>query len=134
MVTDLGGAGDRRLLQFVLDAPGAELPVDLTVIYRETYVRAGRGWSLTKYTYDCVQRTAPWRLAYHRHDVATRRDVAHAHCNRGVVGAASGPGPEAGHLRATEIALLEAHAEFMRRYAADLGPDCDRFLPLRVPR
>lgn len=65
------------------------------------------------------------------HDLAGSRRVMHAHCEP----ATDIPETErSAHLRAVEYELREAHAAFMRLYAAELAPDCEGFLPLAVDR
>ena len=131
-IRDIGAAGDVRLVEFLVDAPGSDLPTDVRLLYREYYRRAGRGrWHIAKYTYEYVDLRSGRRLAYHLHDLLPRRLVPHAHCGSAVVDASQEPRE---HFRAVEYDLREAHEAFMRLYAADLDPDCAAFLPLDVDR
>jgi hypothetical protein len=131
-VGDYGSAGVRRLLEFALDAPGQDLPVEIKARYREYYRRARPGeWHLAKYHYECFDVARGRRLAYHLHDIGTRRLVAHAHCED-ATDLAEVEGSH--HLRAIELDLREAHSEFMALWASDTAPDCNRLLPLGITR
>jgi hypothetical protein len=74
------------------------------------------------------------RLAYHLHDIGSRPQVAHAHCERTTSLPLQTELGRAHHIRATEFGLREAHAEFMRLWASDHPPDCGAFHPLKVRR
>lgn len=128
---DAGGALDRRLLEFSLEAPGDGWPAQVKVLYREHYRRSGKTWDIAKYTYEYFDVARLQRLAYHMHDIRPRVLVAHAHCGgaRGVDEAETSD-----HLRATEMDLREAHHEFMSLWAAESAPDCGAFRPLEVDR
>lgn len=118
------GRGERdRALRFELHAPGHGLTIDGTFIYAEWYHRVPRGWRLTRYHYDYVDRRLGGRLGYHWHVLAGRLAAYHAHCEQ-VPGA-----PAFQHYRAYEVDLLEAHEEFVRRYAEEAPIDCSRFRP-----
>ena len=131
-IADDGAAGDRRLLEFTLDAPGQDLPVEITARYAEYYRRRTPGsWILAKYHYEYLDIGHRRRLAYHMHDVGSRALVPHAHCERATE-LDVGEGPH--HLRAVELELREAHERFMRLYASGRAADCDAFLPLELPR
>lgn len=130
-VEDVGGAGSRRLIQFVLAAPGYPCAVEIAALYREYYRRDRTGrWSLAKYTYEYRDYVRNARLAYHLHGLGGPRLVPHAHCER----EAEPDDEEAGHLRATAFDLVEANTQFMRLHAADAVPDCGAFLPLEIRR
>lgn len=131
-ITDDGAANDRQLLEFTLDAPGQDLPVEIRARYAEYYRRQPPGdWSLAKYHYEYLDIGHRRRLAFHMHDIGTRAQVPHAHCERATE-LAVGESPH--HLRAVELDLREAHERFMGLYAAARPPDCGFFLPLEVPR
>lgn len=131
-VLDLGGDRDRRLLEFALEAPGHDLPVDVRARYREHYRRTPSGdWHLARYSYEYLDVRRGARLAHHLHDIGPRPRVPHAHCEDAVELATR----EGTHrLRAVEIDLREAHVQFMRLYASDSPPDCAAFLPLEIRR
>lgn len=131
-ITDAGAAGDRRLIEFVLDAPGQELPVAIQARYAEYYRRRHTGdWLIAKYHYEYLDLGHRRRLAYHMHDIGSRVMVPHAHCEQATdLDLPEGPH----HLRAVELELREAHELFMGLYAAGRAPDCGAFLPLDVPR
>jgi hypothetical protein len=131
-ISDVGGARDRRLLEFSLEAPGEELPIEIRARYREYYRRGRRGhWDIAKYHYAYLDLARAKRLAYHLHDIGPRKLVPHAHCEdaRDFVDEES-----AHHLRAVELDLREAHEEFMALWASDAAPDCAQFRPLDVQR
>lgn len=131
-VDDAGAATNRRRMEFLLRAPGYDLPDEALVRYREYYLLAKRGdWLLVKYTYEFVDLVHERRLAYHLHDIGRRRLVPHAHCES--VGSLDDV-ESAHHLRAVELDLREAHTEFMRLYASGNPVDCEAFLPLEVRR
>ena len=129
--SDVGGARDRRLLEFALEAPGEALPVQVKARYREYYRRGPRGWDIRKYTYEYLDVSRAQRLAYHLHDFGRRSLVAHAHCESAID---LGDEETSHHLRATELDLREAHEEFMSLWASNVPPDCARFRPLEVER
>lgn len=131
-ITDDGAAGDRRRIEFALEAPGQDLPVEVRARYAEYYRRQSSGeWLIAKYHYEYLDIGHRRRLAYHMHDLGSRVLVPHAHC---------GPATDLDereslhHLRAVELDLREAHQQFMGLYAAGRAPDCGAFLPLAVPR
>ncbi|HUQ77536.1 MAG TPA: hypothetical protein VM427_01520 [Patescibacteria group bacterium] len=131
-VGDQGDRTERRLIEFSLESPGSDLPVDVKTRYREWYSRdAPRTWDLDKYTYEYLDVLHAKRLAFHLHDIGEQRRVFHAHCED-----ASEMGDEESprHLRAMAYDLREAHERFMRLYASDERPDCISMLPLRIPR
>lgn len=131
-VHDLGASTDRRLIEFMLHAPGQDLTDEVVTRYREYYGITKNGdWLMTKYTYEFLDLVHGRRLAFHLHDIGRRRLVPHAHCES-VATLADAEGPH--HLRAIEWELREAHSEFMRLYASGNRPDCEGFLPLEVPR
>ena len=132
LASDSGSSRSRRLLEFELLAPGGELAVEVEAIFREYYRRTSSDeWDIAKYTYEYLDRVQGWRLAFHMHDIGGSPRVMHAHCES----AFDIPDMERSeHLRAVEYELREAHAEFMRLYAAELAPDCARLLPLAVDR
>lgn len=123
-VADSGRARRNRLLQFVLRAPGHALPERAIFVYSEWYARLPRGWRIMRYHYDYVDRRSGARLGYHWHPVTRRSAVHHAHCEA-TLGL-----PVSEHYRWYEIDLLEAHDEFVRRYASDERIDCSGFRPL----
>lgn len=131
-VNDLGASTDRRLVEFILHAPGQDLPDEVVTRYREYYgITEGGDWLLAKYAYEFLDVVHERRLAYHLHDIGRRHLVPHAHCDGvGTLDDAESPH----HLRAVEFELREAHTEFMRLYASGSRPDCEAFLPLEVPR
>ena len=130
-VLDLGGDRDRRLLEFSLEAPGHDLPVEIRARYGEYYRRRGGRWLLAKYHYEYLDVAHGARLAYHLHDIGPRRLVAHAHCDDATTLATS----EGKHqLRAVELDLREAHMQFMRLYASNVPPDCAALLSLEIRR
>lgn len=132
VATDSGRRRDRRLLEFSVLAPGGGLIAEAKELFREYYRRSSSGdWEVVKYTYEYLDIQRSRRLAFHVHDLAGRKRVAHAHCED------STDIPEterSAHLRAIEYEAREAHAVFMRLYAAGVAPDCDDFLPLEVDR
>ena len=130
-VLDLGGDRDRRLLEFSLEAPGHDLPVEARARYREYFRRRGGRWHLAKYHYEYVDIARGARLAYHLHDIGPRRLVAHAHCDDASA-LSIDEGPH--QLRAVELDLREVHMQFMRLYASGVPPDCAAFLPLEIRR
>jgi len=131
-VDDLGGAGSLRLLQFALEAPGESLPIEVKAMYREYYSHRRDGdWDIAKYTYEYLDVARTKRLAYHLHNVGTRRHVPHAHCEA----ATNLPDDEdRHHFRAVELELREAHEEFMRLWASGTEPDCRTMRPLEIQR
>ncbi len=130
-VSDLGGLGTRRSLEFALEAPGQGLPTDVKVRYSEYYRRTSGDWDITKYHYEYFDIGRGKRLAYHLHDIGPRRMVPHAHCEDSTELASQ---EDAHHLRAVELDLREAHQQFMKLYASDSAPDCAEFLPLEISR
>ena len=131
-ITDDGAAGDRRLIEFALEAPGQDLPVEIRARYAEYYRRQRSGdWLIAKYHYEYLDIGHRRRLAYHMHDIGSRVLVPHAHCEPATA-LAEGECPH--HLRAVELDLREAHEQFMGLFAAGREPDCGAFLPLEVPR
>jgi hypothetical protein len=128
-VLDLGGDRDRRLVEFSLEAPGHDLPVEIRTRYGECYRRRGGRWLLAKYHYEYLDFARGARLAYHLHDIGPRRLVAHAHCDDATTFSTD----ERKHqLRSVELDLREAHLQFMRLWASDRPADCAAFLPLEV--
>lgn len=123
-LVDSGRAGRHRRLRFVLAAPGQGLPDEAVFIYAEWYQRISRGWRMTRYQYDYLDRGRGGRLAYHWHALKQRTPILHAHCEERL-GAAATP-----HYRAYELSLLEAHEEFARLDAADASIDCSPFRSL----
>ena len=130
-VLDLGGDRDRRILEFSLEAPGHDLPVEIRARYGEYYRRRGGCWLLATYHYEYVDVARARRLAYHLHDLGSRTLVPHAHCEDAAV-LSSHEGTH--QLRAVELDLREAHMQFMRLYASDVPPDCAALLPLEIRR
>jgi hypothetical protein len=129
---DDGAEGPHRVVEFALEAPGHDLPVDVKTRYREYYRRQRSGdWLIAKYHYEYLDLMHGARLAYHMHDIGGRGSVPHAHCEPATDLADV---ERAHHLRAIELDLREAHEQFMSLYAADREPDCSAFLPLVVPR
>jgi hypothetical protein len=131
-VSDFGGRGGRRLLEFAIEAPGEALPAEVRTSYREYYRRIRNGdWHIAKYHYEYLDITRARRLAFHLHDIGPRKLVPHAHCDE----AEDLPDEEGTHrFRALELDLREAHETFMRLWATDTAPDCGALLPLEVPR
>ena len=130
-VRDLGGDRERRLLEFSLEAPGHDLPVEIRARYGEYYRRRSGRWLLVKYHYEYLDIARGARLAYHLHDIGPRRLVAHAHCDDATTLATN----EGKHqLRAVELDLREVHMQFMQLYASNVPPDCAAFLPLEIRR
>lgn len=129
---DSGSRRQRRLLEFEMLAPGGGLAIEAQAVFREYYQRTSSDeWDAAKYTYEYLDRVRGWRLAFHMHDLAGSPRVMHAHCEP----AFDIPDTERSeHLRAIEFELREAHAEFMRLYAAELAPDCAGYLPLAIDR
>ena len=131
-VEDVGSAGAVRGLGFVLKVPGDPCNLEVKATYRERYLRVPRGgWEIAKYTYEYLDLTRGWRLAYHLHDLDGRKRIPHAHCEPIVDPDVL---DESRHLRATEYELLEAHAEFMKLFALGVPPDCKALRPLVVRR
>ncbi len=131
-VRDLGGDRERRLLEFSLEAPGQDLPVEVRAEYGEYYRRRrGGSWLLVGYRYEYLDIARVQRLAYHMHDIGRLLRVPHAHCEDAI----DPPDVEGTrHLRAVELDLREAHMRFMHLYASDTPPDCSGFLPLEIRR
>lgn len=132
VASDNGRARVRRLLEFSVVAPGGGLAAEAKELFREYFERNRPGeWEIVKYTYEYLDVGRGARLAFHVHDLDTRKRVAHAHCED----AFEIPDDErSAHLRAVEYELREAHDVFMRLFAADEPPDCGSFLPLEVDR
>jgi hypothetical protein len=131
-VIDYGAAVERRFIEFALEAPGRDLPVDVKARYREYYrLRSSGDWLLAKYHYEYLDVIHGKRLAYHVHDIGRRRLVPHAHCEP-AADLSEDESPH--HLRAIELDLREAHELFMALYAAGREPDCGAFFPLDLPR
>ena len=97
---------------------------EATFSYAEWYHRVSRGWRLTRYQYEYIDRRRGGRLAYHWHALRRRDPIHHAHCEERL-GAAVSP-----HYRAYDLSLLEAHEEFAILYAADASFDCSALRPL----
>lgn len=123
-LVDSGRERRSRSLRFELHAPGHGLPVQGTFVYAEWYQRVARGWRLTRYQYDYLDRRLGGRLGYHWHVLAGRRAAHHAHCER-LLGE-----PTVQHYRAYEVDLLEAHEEFVQLHAADEPIDCSGLRPM----
>jgi hypothetical protein len=123
-LVDSGRGRRDRQLRFVVAAPGHELADEAAFTYTEWYRRVARGWQLTRYQYDYLDRRKGARLAYHWHALARRPPIYHAHCEERL-GLATHP-----HYRAYELDLLEAHEEFANLYAADEAVDCSTLRPL----
>lgn len=117
-VADSGRLRRNRLLRFELRAPGLALPEQALFVYSEWYARVPQGWRISRYHYDYLDRRAGSRLGYHWHPVTRRSPVHHAHCEE-TLGL-----PAADHYRWYEIDLLEAHDEFVYRYASEERIDC----------
>lgn len=132
VATDAGRKRRGRMLEFSVVAPGGGLETEAKELLREYYELHGSGiWEIVKYTYEYVDVVRGARLAFHVHDIAGRKRVAHAHCE----GSFEIPDDERSpHLRAVEYELREAHEVFMRHLAAGAAPDCDQYLPLEVDR
>lgn len=126
-VIDSGRGRRYRLLRFEVAAPGLGLAIEGTFIYAEWYQRVTRGWRLTRYHYDYLDRRHGGRLGYHWHSLTRRSPVFHAHCEHrlGV--------RTVDHYRAYEVDLLEAHQEFARLYARGESISCSGFRPLTQP-
>lgn len=134
-VADIGSRTNARMLEFVLECPGAELPAEVHARYREYYRREqGSGWDLAKYAYEYIDVNRSRRLAYHMHDIGPRHRVPHAHCEGAKSLAGERSRDDRHQLRMVELDLREAHEEFMRLWAADRAPDCARFRPLDIRR
>jgi hypothetical protein len=132
VAADLGRATSRRQLEFSVLAPGGGLEVEGRELFREYYRRNAPGtWEFIKYTYEYLDTVRGARLAFHVHDIGTRKRVAHAHCEDSFD---IPEGERSAHLRATEYELREAHDVFMSLLAANERPDCGSFLPLEVDR
>jgi len=123
-LVDSGRARRDRKLRFVVAAPGNGLADEAAFMYAEWYQRVARGWRLTRYQYDYLDRRNGARVAYHWHSLTRRSPIYHAHCEERL-GAATNP-----HYRAYELDLLEAHEEFVTLYAADESIDCSTLRPL----
>ena len=131
-VGDLGERTERRQIEFYLESPGSDLPVDVKTRYREWYSRDAHGnWDIDKYTYEYLDVLHTKRLAFHLHDIGEQTRVPHAHCEDA---SEMGDDESPYHLRAVAYDLREAHERFMRLYAADERPDCISMLPLRIQR
>jgi hypothetical protein len=117
------GRRDRRL-RFVVAAPGHGLADEATFIYAEWHRRVARGWRLTRYQYEYVDRRNDARFAYHWHSLTRRSPVYHAHCEEDL------SAPRIPHYRAYALDLLEAHQEFATLYAAGESIDCSTLRPL----
>jgi len=123
-IVDAGRLTRDRALRFEVRSPGHGLKTLATFIYAEWYHRVARGWRLTRYHYDYIDRRARGRLAYHWHAVGRRRDVYHAHCEERLGTA------RFEHYRAYELDLLEAHADFVTLFASDQLVECSGLRPL----
>lgn len=131
-VSDDGAATGRRRLEFYVESPGDDLPIDVKLRYREYYQQDAAGdWRLAKYTYEYLDIAGRMRLAFHLHDIELRSMVAHAHCESSD---GLSDGVETHHLRAIEYDLREAHEAFMELYARGATVDCSAYLPLEVDR
>jgi hypothetical protein len=132
VAADNGRARGRRLLEFSVVAPGGGLAAEAKELFREYYELTRSGdWEMVKYTYEYLDVGRGARLAFHVHNLGGRKRVAHAHCDD----AFEIPDDERPpHLRAVEYELREAHAVFMRHWAASEPPDCESMLPLEVDR
>ena len=123
-LVDSGRLRRDRLLRFEVAAPGHGLADEAVFIYAEWHRRVARGWRLTRYQYDFLDRRHGGRFAYHWHSLTRRGPIYHAHCEQRL-GAPVNP-----HYRAYEVDLLEAHEEFATLYAADESIDCSVLRPL----
>ena len=131
-IDDAGEATGWRRLEYLVRAPGHDLPDEVVVRHRESYRMTKRGdWLIAKYTYEYLDLLRGRRLAYHMHDLGRRQRVPHAHC-----GAADSldDDDDRDHLRAVELDSREAHTIFMQIYASGSELDCSSFLPLDVSR
>lgn len=117
-LVDSGRSERDRLLRLEVQAPGHGLTTDGTFIYIEWFHRVARGWRLTRYQYDYLDRRHGGRLGYHWHSLVRRRGVYHAHCEERL------GTPSNDHYRSYQVDLLEAHEEFVNLYAANDPIDC----------
>ena len=123
-LVDSGRGGRGRRLRFETRAPGPLPRAEASFIYAEWYQRVARGWRLSRYQYDYLDRRHGGRLGYHWHSIARRNPIYHAHCEH------DRRTPPVAHYRSYEIDLLEAHEEFAKLYAADAAIDCGELRPL----
>lgn len=123
-LVDSGRERRGRFLRFDVLAPSHGLATGGTFIYAEWYQRITRGWRLTRYQYDYLDRRHAQRRGYHWHPLASRSPVYHAHCEERI------GTPKAEHYRAYQLELLEAHQEFVALYAAEEPFDCSGLRPL----
>jgi hypothetical protein len=123
-IEDAGRRTRRRSVRFAVEAPGGPLPALARFKYEEWYERDRTGLRLVRYHYDYRDTVRGGRLAYHWHRLARRDPVHHAHCET------SSASPAHAHYRFYEMDLLEAHADFVRLYAAEEPIDCSGLRPL----
>lgn len=123
-LVDAGRDRRNRLVRFEVHAPGHGLTPQGIFIYAEWYQRVTRGWRLSRYQYDYLDRRRGGRLGYHWHPVIRRRGVYHAHCEEriGI--------PSIDHYRSYEVDLLEAHEEFVKLLFTDRSINCSGLRPL----
>lgn len=135
VVSDIGAQTSTRMLEFTLECPGLALPIEVKTRYREYYRReTGSGWDLAKYHYEYLDVVRSTRVAYHLHDIGSRKLVPHAHCGEARSLPSERSRDDRHQLRAVELDLREAHEEFMQLWAADRAPDCACFRPLEISR
>lgn len=95
-------------------------------IFAEVYLSTERGWLLTEYTYNFVERGRGRFYGYHHHPIVGIGGagcITHEHCTP--------PEIDGAHFRGAWIDLREAHWEFVK-WAADPSsyPDCRLKRPL----
>lgn len=116
-LSDSGRNARERRLSVVVDAPDPDLPTQARFKYVEIFRRDRDRWRLVGYTYDYVDLVNGGRFAYHRHDLPSRQDVLHVHCEPPT-------GASTAHFRAYEVTLLEAHDEFAGWWASGSQIEC----------
>jgi len=124
-VEDTGRRGAWRRLVVLVDTPGQGQPPEATFTYGEAFRQDGRGWRMTKYWYEYLDRARGGRLAYHVHDLPGRRNIFHQHCEPAAHRSSVTP------FRSYDVDLLEAHVEFAELYVSDRAIDCVGLRPLR---
>lgn len=119
-LTDAGRNRDRRGIVVEVNAPLDAPYTSHYFKYEEIYLKTGREWEFYAYYYEFQQRPPPGRRAHHWHDPL---DV-HQHC----VDPEQAYGDD--HYEGNEVAVFDAHREFLYRYASEEPITCDDLTPL----
>ncbi len=119
-IIDEAPTDDRRAIVARAHAPLDPPFAHAFLEYKERYERLADGsWRLTAYRYEFQQRPPPGRRAFHWHEPW----AYHSHC-------LDPRAPDTDdHYRGYEVDVFEAHAEFLRLYAAGTI-DCSGLHPL----